>query len=96
MVGQSAAAKVGPGMRSRPDKGSAPASGDPGNPVSATSDLPGVQPVKNDYAAACWRCGKMVPPGEGFVSGKPKDWHVTHKSCIPEYRPWIKGLEYDL
>lgn len=58
--------------------------------------------MKNSRAQACWRCGKTVPPGEGYVSGKPNDWTVTHENCVPVVdvdamlRPWIKNLEYDL
>lgn len=45
---------------------------------------------------------RIVPPGDGFVSGKPNDWTVTHENCVPVVdveailRPWIKNQEYDL
>jgi hypothetical protein len=51
---------------------------------------------RNAFPAKCFRCDKLVPKGEGAVMGQPGKWIVTHLSCIPELRPWIKKLEYDL
>lgn len=54
--------------------------------------------ASNIFEAKCDRCGKMVPPGEGLVSGRVgRNWRVIHNSCIPSSdRRIIKGLEYDL
>ena len=51
---------------------------------------------RNAYEAPCYRCGKTVHKGQGAVMGKPGAWIVGHISCIPECRPWVYGLEYDL
>jgi hypothetical protein len=58
----------------------------------------------NVFEATCARCGLLVAPGKGLVSGKTGvNWRVVHDTCIPVYqsrlpapRPWIKDLEYDL
>ena len=53
--------------------------------------------MANRYAAVCYRCGQIVPPGEGMfekitavqrkkwpnITGK---WHVQHHECANKYR----------
>jgi hypothetical protein len=57
----------------------------------------------NIFAATCTRCGLLVPPGKGLCAGRiGKNWQVFHyDTCIPKIevpdaRPWVKELEYDL
>lgn len=42
--------------------------------------------MRNKYPGICYRCGKLVQPGQGHFERHKGKWRVQHASCAIEYR----------
>lgn len=37
--------------------------------------------MRNKYAGSCYRCGKLVSPGQGHFERDQGGWKVQHADC---------------
>lgn len=37
--------------------------------------------TRNQYAKCCSKCGGVVQPGAGWLTGKKGKWEVVHEHC---------------
>ena len=42
--------------------------------------------MRNKYPGICYRCGKMVEPGDGHFERYGKGWRIQHAKCTIKYR----------
>ncbi len=45
--------------------------------------------MRNKFAGTCYRCGGVVPPGDGHfekIRGTKRGWRVQHANCAIEHR----------
>lgn len=42
--------------------------------------------MRNRYAGICYRCGKIVQPGQGHFERYASGWRTQHADCAIKYR----------
>lgn len=49
--------------------------------------------MRNKYSGTCYRCGKVVAPGDGHFERLNGQWLVQHATCAIQFRGTNTGKE---